>query len=205
LIHTLEATIMANCKSNTTAFTTADAEIDSPCPGGGPEFADNERISFCNLCSKNVHNLSGMTEAEARDVIDTDEDICISYVAGGDHEIEVLAPSRRNRIGRFLSMAAAMSLVIVGQTGCADADDPSNAKAEKRGFISKLTRQVSDIVSPSSRSGKPTTTKPRMKGGKRARQDKVYKAHQRQTRADVRRANEKTRKAGGARRSNRRS
>lgn len=53
--------------------------IESPCPQT-PAFARGAKVSFCDLCQKNVHNLSAMTAAERRRLMQTEAAPCVRYV-----------------------------------------------------------------------------------------------------------------------------
>ncbi|MBV9864670.1 MAG: hypothetical protein JO316_04925 [Abitibacteriaceae bacterium] len=46
-----------------------DIRIDTPCHAAWEEMAGNEQVRFCQLCAKNVYNLSEMSRAEAENVL----------------------------------------------------------------------------------------------------------------------------------------
>ena len=43
-----------------------DIRIASPCPASWNEMYGDEKSRFCNICSKNVYNISAMTRPEAQ-------------------------------------------------------------------------------------------------------------------------------------------
>jgi hypothetical protein len=56
--------------------------LRSPCPLADFRLEPHERIKFCELCGKNVTNLSAMTEAEARRFLKTRDRTtqgCVSF------------------------------------------------------------------------------------------------------------------------------
>jgi hypothetical protein len=100
-------------------------EITSPCPitldrsGASP----GDRELFCGHCSKEVHLLSHMREAEARELLArrAGEDICVSYAIRPDGRIRfrpeptvipasalIRRPSAPSPLQRGLSMAASI-------------------------------------------------------------------------------------------------
>jgi hypothetical protein len=46
-----------------------DLRIAAPCPASWSAMRGDDRVRFCELCSKNVYNLSGLTAAEAAKVV----------------------------------------------------------------------------------------------------------------------------------------
>jgi len=118
-------------------------EIDSPCPANLPHLTAEERVRFCTLCSKDVHNLSAMTRAEATTLLDSDEDLCVSYElddAGGVS----FAAAQKSRMGRWVSMAATVALSLTSQTGCADgAQRPGVVNGQ--GLLDRISAQASGL------------------------------------------------------------
>jgi len=58
----------------------------SPCPvvgepcKQGPQFIHGQKTGFCDLCQKNVHNLSALTPMQRGKLLGSGENICVRYV-----------------------------------------------------------------------------------------------------------------------------
>jgi hypothetical protein len=144
-------------------LTRSGVEIDRPCPAALPALTNDERRRFCQHCSQDVHNLSAMTEPEARALLDTDREMCIAYDVDDDGGA-IFRPHRATGLGRFLSMAAAAALTVVGQTGCGGLIDTEAAKAGK-GPLQKLTDQARGLFGQEAKPERP----PQVRGGLRRR------------------------------------
>jgi len=164
---------MSNCTTMpATGLTLSDVEIDSPCPAGLTLSPGDERIRFCDLCSKNVHNLSAMTEDEAARVIDTDEDLCVAYNQTEDGGIVFQSSRQASRIARFLTVFASVGLGLGNLTGCGQTTDPTSTK-ESRGVIDKITSRTKRILNDDSSRTRPL----RAVAGGVARRQKRTKVH----------------------------
>jgi hypothetical protein len=51
------------------AFSLNTIEVASPCPADWNEMHGDDRMRFCGLCNLHVYNLSGMTRAEAKELV----------------------------------------------------------------------------------------------------------------------------------------
>jgi hypothetical protein len=101
--------------------------VAAPCTMGWENMPGDNRVRFCNQCQLNVYNLSGMSEAEAEDLLQVKGDsICISLYRRADGTILtencpvglksirdklLTAKSSRNK---FVSIAAAAALFLLG-------------------------------------------------------------------------------------------
>ncbi len=92
----------------------SDLEIPEPCAENWDEMTVQERGRHCAVCRQTVHDLSTMTEAQARALLDEDADICISYEqVGGDVVLRpqpLIPPSRLTRLP--LVASAGLSVVL---------------------------------------------------------------------------------------------
>ena len=79
--------------------------IPEPCAADWAEMTGDARKRFCAQCSKHVHNLSEMTEPEAREVLAT-PDVCVRFSACADGTVRF--QSRR----RFLAAAVASTVAL---------------------------------------------------------------------------------------------
>lgn len=52
--------------------------IDSPC-ATLPSFAPGQKVAFCSLCQKNVHNFSALAEPERRSLLRSSRELCVRY------------------------------------------------------------------------------------------------------------------------------
>ena len=121
-------------------MTLNDVGISDPCPADMPDLTSEERIRYCELCSTDVHNLSGMTEPEARAVIDSDEEMCIAYAA--DEQGNILFRPRR---WHFLaSMVSTVVLSMGTQMGCGTRTE-APGEAAKKGMVEKIAEQAAGL------------------------------------------------------------
>jgi hypothetical protein len=109
-----------------------EIRIPSPChedwdamqvgPGG--------RERFCHACRKHVHDLSAMTEEEARGLLDRDREgeLCVSYLRGPDGQMVHRAPVSFVPASRLLRRMAqragpiAKASAALGLAACAPHD-----------------------------------------------------------------------------------
>jgi hypothetical protein len=130
---------MSRCHS-TDAITLDDVGISDPCPADMPHLTSEERIRYCELCSTDVHNLSGMTEPEARAVIDSDEEMCIAYAA--DEQGNILFRPRRWHL--LASMVSTVILSMGTQTGCGTRT-ATPGEAGDKGLVEKIADQAAGL------------------------------------------------------------
>ena len=90
--------------------------IPLPCSADWDTMTPAGKKRFCAECKKHVHDLSRMTEAEARAILDTRADLCIRYVydAGGNvvFDRETVPANALVRARRFVTAAAALALPL---------------------------------------------------------------------------------------------
>ncbi len=92
------------------------ARIDKPCTLAWDSMRGDARRRHCADCNKDVHNLSAMTEAQARRLLrSTPGELCLRYVTDG-----VGRPITRDRSWRTLAgrVAAAALLALPFLSGC---------------------------------------------------------------------------------------
>lgn len=86
----------------------SDVPIPEPCGEDWAGMTGDERRRFCARCDQHVHDLSAMTETEARAVVATPE-VCVRYTVDPDDHIRFR--SRRRFLARaLLAAGAAVSL-----------------------------------------------------------------------------------------------
>lgn len=94
----------------------SEIDIPEPCDEDWDRMTPAERGRFCSRCQKKVHDLSSMPESDAQALLDSDDDICISYLAsaGGDvrFQPERLVPLHRLARRAQVATAAGLSLAL---------------------------------------------------------------------------------------------
>jgi hypothetical protein len=58
-------------------------EVAAPCSEDWTKMTGDDRVRFCDHCRQNVYNLSAMTEADARQVLEGPR-VCVRFFARGD-------------------------------------------------------------------------------------------------------------------------
>lgn len=136
-------------------LTRAELPIQNPC---NQDFSAMTRAEanrrFCGACKKHVHDLTSMTEGEARALLDAPatEGLCIRYLADERGRIafkpDVASARLRQRSGLALAaLAAAAPLTLTACMGSAPVRPPSAAQldpAASRQF--ELARGDAQIV-----------------------------------------------------------
>jgi hypothetical protein len=81
--------------------------INDPCPADWRGMSGDNKRRFCGQCKKHVHNLSEMTEAEAKRLLCAKKDLCVRYVAKEDGDVGFQA----SKTSTWFFVAAAMAAV----------------------------------------------------------------------------------------------
>ncbi len=85
-----------------------EAPIQSPCSADWNAMVGDDRKRFCSLCDKHVHNLSAMTETEARGVV-ANQKVCVRYSLNPATQTIRHRPARQ-----FMVRAAATAALTAG-------------------------------------------------------------------------------------------
>ena len=85
-----------------------EAEIQSPCHENWDDMTGDDARRYCGKCEKHVHNLSAMTEREARSVV-ARKNVCVRYSFNPHTRTIRHQPSRR-----FVLRAAAAATLTAG-------------------------------------------------------------------------------------------
>ena len=116
-----------------TPFSLDELQIASPCDQSWDEMKGDERARFCQSCSKNVYNLSGMTRAEAKTLLaDTEGRVCVRFYRRADGTVltsdcpvgfaaKAYARAKRTVFTGSAGLAAAFVVVVTSMTGAAPA------------------------------------------------------------------------------------
>lgn len=94
-------------------------KIASPCNASWAEMSGDERVRFCQLCSKNVYNLSNMSRTDAENLVKEKEgNLCVRFFVRSDGTLLTqdcpvgLAKIRRKVAGIAATIAAGIVTVV---------------------------------------------------------------------------------------------
>lgn len=92
----------------------SEIRIPEPCNEDWEGMSPEQRGRFCAACQKKVHDLSAMTEDDAKALLTTDEDICVSYLSDSRGTVQFQRPQivPANRLRRRASVASAAGLTL---------------------------------------------------------------------------------------------
>lgn len=100
-----------------------DIRVASPCPTSWEEMLGDERVRFCNICSKHVYNLSAMSKVEAELLINrSQEGLCARIYIRKDRTVMTsdcpvgLAAIRKRIAKRMVAVAAVVAGLLTGAT-----------------------------------------------------------------------------------------
>jgi hypothetical protein len=109
-------------------------QVAEPCHASWDAMTGDDRVRFCGGCRKHVHNLSGLTRAEAdRLVCEAAGSLCVRFARGEDGIIQTLEyqpPPPRRRGWRFwTAVSACLATLVAGVNGylLAQGKPPVNA------------------------------------------------------------------------------
>src|SRR5215210_58979 len=92
-----------------------DLHIASPCPASWHAMRGDDRVRFCDSCSKSVYNLSDLTAAEASDLIlESERGICLRLYLRADPTVltaDCPVGIRRAVRGRLLRLATVRVMI----------------------------------------------------------------------------------------------
>jgi len=88
-----------------------EANILSPCSEDWEAMRGDDRRRFCDICEKHVHNLSAMTETEARSVV-ANKDVCVRYKLDRRTQTIRHRPARRFAVRAVATAAVTASLAL---------------------------------------------------------------------------------------------
>jgi len=139
------------------------------CPQLWAGMAGNEKTRFCDVCQKNVHNLSMMNAEERRALLaSTEESPCVAYfkhVNGAPIDVTALpegSPLKRKLTQVALVTASAMGLASIGMSAMAlmEASKDQEAPTTGRGGESRPMMIMGLICPPDGYVPPPLPPKP---------------------------------------------
>lgn len=81
-------------------------DVKTPCEESWGEMSGNDEVRFCSHCSKNVHDLSSMTQARAEKLVkESNGQLCVRYAKDNSGKV-ITASSRQTQIRRQATAAA---------------------------------------------------------------------------------------------------
>jgi hypothetical protein len=127
-----------------------DIRIASPCPALWSEMNGNDRVRNCNICGKNVFNISKMTRAEAKTLINKEKQFCARIFVRKDGSVmtsdcPVGLRSIHKLVVKRLTAIVALVIGLIGTITVAMDQRLSNAIAEKmipQSLIDASTEQM---------------------------------------------------------------
>jgi hypothetical protein len=109
------------------------------CPQLWAGMAGDEKTRFCDVCQKNVHNLSMMNAEERRTLLaNTGESPCVAYFNHvNGTPVDVTALTETNPLKHILTQAAMVSLgSMTLMTACSKSESETAAKEQaKAGYL----------------------------------------------------------------------
>lgn len=124
----------------------SDIEIPEPCSEDWDSMTPNERGRYCDSCRKTVHDLSGMTEADARRVLEED-DVCVTFEVN-ERGLVLFEPAPivpLSRLTRKLPAVAAAGLSLALAACAPHAEGPSlEGTDDERPVLLEYTPAIPD-------------------------------------------------------------
>ncbi len=100
--------------------------VSSPCNVPWSKMAGDVQVLFCDQCHCNVYNLSAMTEAEASELVTSQQQLCVRFYRRRDGTIVTAnCNSERKSVWRRLAQCVAAVVSIVPINGCLTATQGS--------------------------------------------------------------------------------
>ena len=145
--------------------------IAAPCNMGWENMAGDERVRFCNQCSLNVYNLSGMSDQEDEALLqEKGTNLCISLYRRADgtvltencpvglRKLKAKLLSARSQGNRLSRIAAALALLLLGLPASAQ----NNNNNRMTGGVCPMppSQQKKDNIEQPMLMGKPAQTMP---------------------------------------------
>lgn len=103
-----------------------DINIETPCGQDWQSMKPGDRKRFCGECKKHVHDLSSMTQNEAREVLQSrpTEGLCVRYLYDANGDVVFRgAPMPASFLSRAKRIAAAAALPM-SLAACSGAQPP---------------------------------------------------------------------------------
>ena len=95
-----------------------DTLISEPCPTLEiiPDFGDGGRVKVCEGCDEGVHNLSALSQAEAVELLDQNDGICIRFDVGANGKPRLRIPPT----GLKPALVGGVTMALAMVAGCGE-------------------------------------------------------------------------------------
>ena len=94
----------------------SEIRIPEPCNENWEGMTPEQRGRFCGACQKKVHDLSAMSESEAKALLGSGQDICVSYLSDAAGQVrfrpQPVVPVTRLLRRASVATAAGLSLAL---------------------------------------------------------------------------------------------
>lgn len=148
-----------NTEKDTSGWSLNLIEIPKPCEVPWDSMKGNDRIRFCDQCSKNVYNISDMSESQAMKLlIDSEGKVCISMLKRADGTIvsdncpPILRPVRNSYRKLAAVISAAIALACSHASAFA-ADAKKNDKGASQANAAKKDAACEKVKAPAKADG----------------------------------------------------
>lgn len=116
-----------------------DIRIPEPCNEDWGQMTPEQRGRFCGACQKKVHDLSAMSEKEAKNVLKSGGDICVSYLSDKAGAVQ-FQPERIVPVGRLFrrasaTAAAGLSIALAACAPHGEGPTIEDAETEQAAFL----------------------------------------------------------------------
>ena len=152
-----------------------NVQVAAPCKVDWGEMLGDDRVRFCGQCSLNVYNLSGMTRADAEDLIArTEGRLCVRFYRRFDGSIITKdCPVGLRAIKRRVSYAwqALVSVTLAFLAGAgihqAFSSIPPFSRGQTTGVMAVNVHQNEEVGQLISEPGKQSRSRPKQEPGRR--------------------------------------
>ncbi|MBV1860545.1 MAG: hypothetical protein KUG77_19185 [Nannocystaceae bacterium] len=116
-----------------------DIRIPEPCNEDWGRMTPEQRGRFCGACQKKVHDLSAMSENDAKSILNSEADICVSYLSDESGAVH-FQPERIVPVGRLFrrasaTAAAGLSLALAACAPHGEGPKIEDAETEEPAFL----------------------------------------------------------------------
>ena len=112
-------------------------KIPSPCSADWSTMAGDDRKRFCTQCQKHVHDLSAMTEPQARAVL-AQPRVCVRYTARADGQVQFRPASRRALLQRGALAAGLLAVSLPAAAAMSTAEPAATSCSPQPGLLARL-------------------------------------------------------------------
>lgn len=125
----------------------SDIPIPKPCHEDWDAMRIEDRKRYCERCREHVHDLSALSESEARALLRSRTDMCVSYELHADGTIRFAGPASVVPVSRLRRVSAAVAPLglATALAACAPHDNPDVPKIDVAAEESVAPRSLAVI------------------------------------------------------------